>query len=135
MASEDGAVVLAGERGRGVLQGSSLLPLQYSLYTADFPKAETVKTTLYVDDVAIYATSLQSQTAVAKIQIYLDRLPLPYIWQNNTKIKTARSNALPSQCHKMTRIKKNVPSKRSGYQGTNENKLLHGQKTAKKRRA
>lgn len=74
-----------------VPQGLSLSPLLYSMYTADLPKSEAVKTALYADDVAIYATSFHSKTAEAKIERYLNCLVLAYIEQHKIKINDSKT--------------------------------------------
>ena len=60
----------------GVPQGGSLSPLLYLLYVNDIPLAEDHYTapSQYADDLAIWSSSLNYNTACARLQVQLDRV-------------------------------------------------------------
>lgn len=78
----------------GVPQGSSLSPLLYSLYTCDFPIHPNTQTALYADDVAIYASSFHSQTAVDKVRDHLYRSVIPYLEENKIVLNEEKSEGI-----------------------------------------
>lgn len=93
----------------GVPQGSALSPLLYSLYTCDFPLQTTTQTALYADDVAIYASSFHSQTAVMKVQDHISRSVLPYLKENKITLNEEKSDGIIfSKKFKNNRITRNL---------------------------
>lgn len=78
----------------GVPQGSALSPLLYSLYTCDFPTHPNTRTALYADDVAIYASSFHSQTAVDKVRDHMYRSVIPYLEENKISLNEEKSEGI-----------------------------------------
>lgn len=87
----------------GVLQGSILAPLMYSLYTNDIPRTDLTTLALYADDTAILATDPHLNSTAKFIQHHLDALET---WCNNWKIKI---NPTKSQAICFTRSYKTPP--------------------------
>jgi hypothetical protein len=58
----------------GVLQGSILSPILYSIFTADLPATEQTLTATYADDTAILASHPNPITATEHLQYHLRRL-------------------------------------------------------------
>jgi hypothetical protein len=68
----------------GVPQGSILVPILYSILTADLPETEQTMTATYADDTAILASHLNPITASRKLQNYLNQFQK---WLKSWRIK------------------------------------------------
>ncbi|ERL96021.1 hypothetical protein D910_00816, partial [Dendroctonus ponderosae] len=77
----------------GVPQGTVILPVLYTLYTADISKLSTTKIAQYADDTAIYASSFYAQVAKSRIAHHLSLLT-PYFDKWKLKVNPGKTELI-----------------------------------------
>ena len=74
----------------GVLQGSAIGPLLYTLHSSDLPNASGITTAMFADDTAILAASRNYQEAVTDLQRSTNKMLL---WAHRWKVKINNSES------------------------------------------
>jgi hypothetical protein len=123
----------------GVLQGSILGPLLYTLYTADIPQSPLTTLSIYADDTAIFSTHHNPDTATSNLQRHLQSIEQwTQKWRlkiNETKSKHIIFTLSRAQCPPVYFNKAAIPRAESiKYLGLHFDKQLNWKKNVTTRK-